>query len=78
MVWIGTVSYSAYVWQEIFMTRPGASLSPFGFLAYFPFNLICVFAVSALSYYLIERPFIEQGRRLLARRREGVAATSNA
>jgi peptidoglycan/LPS O-acetylase OafA/YrhL len=78
MVWIGTVSYSAYVWQEIFMTRPGASLSPFGFLAYFPFNLICVFAVSALSYYLIERPFIEQGRRLLARRRERVAATSNA
>jgi len=27
---------------------------------------------------LIERPFIEQGRRLLARRRERVAATSNA
>lgn len=73
MVWMGTVSYSAYVWQELFMTRPGPTLSPLGWLGYFPFNLICVFAVSALSYYCIERPCIEQGRRLLARRCKGMA-----
>ncbi|MGD0893760.1 MAG: acyltransferase [Terracidiphilus sp.] len=78
MVWIGTVSYSAYVWQELFMTRPGPSLSPLGILGYFPFNLICVFAVSALSYYFIERPCIEQGRRFLTRRRERIAAASSA
>jgi len=53
-------------------------LSPFGFLAYFPFNLICVFAVSALSYYLIERPFIEQGRRLLAAQTRTRCGASNA
>ena len=48
MVWIGTVSYSAYVWQEMFMTRPGSTLSPFGLLAYFPFNLICVRGLGAV------------------------------
>jgi len=77
MVWIGTVSYSAYVWQELFMTRPGPSLSPLGFLAYFPYNLVAVFAISAVSYYFIERPCIEQGRRLLARRKERLVTAAS-
>jgi peptidoglycan/LPS O-acetylase OafA/YrhL len=74
LVWIGTISYSAYVWQELFLTRPSFSQSPLGVLGYFPFNLACVFAISALSYYFIERPFIAHGRRMLARKREGMAA----
>lgn len=68
LVWIGTISYSAYVWQELFLVAPPASTSPLGRLASFPFNLICVFAVSALSFYFLERPAIALGKRLLARK----------
>jgi peptidoglycan/LPS O-acetylase OafA/YrhL len=74
LVWIGTVSYSVYVWQEMFLIRPAIDIYPFGKLSAFPLNLICVFAVSAVSFYCIERPCIAQGKRLLARRRERIAA----
>lgn len=73
LVWVGTISYSAYVWQELFLTRTSANYSPLGWLGFFPFSLIGVFAISALSFYLIERPCIAQGKRLLAQRRERVA-----
>jgi peptidoglycan/LPS O-acetylase OafA/YrhL len=77
LVWIGTISYSAYVWQELFLVDPPFSPSPLGRLASFPFNLICVFAVSALSFYFIERPAIALGKRLLARKRTPIPAMTS-
>jgi len=64
LVWIGTISYSVYMWQELFLMRPDAGVFPFGKLSSFPFNLICVFVVSALSFYFIERPGIALGKHL--------------
>ncbi len=74
LVWIGTISYSAYVWQELFLVLPAPSVSPLGRLAYFPLNLVCVFAVSALSFYFIERPAIALGKRILTRKQTPIQA----
>lgn len=50
-VWVGLLSYSIYLWQQLFLNR--ASAAP---LTAFPLNVALVFAAAALSYYLIERP----------------------
>lgn len=60
LVWLGQVSYSVYVWQEPFMWFKG---SMFGFV----FLLVFFMPLCALgSYYLIERPCTQFGRRLTA------------
>jgi peptidoglycan/LPS O-acetylase OafA/YrhL len=65
------------MWQELFLMRPDAGVFPFGKLSSFPFNLICVFVVSALSYYFIERPGITLGKRLFgAKKSRTVVAVS--
>jgi peptidoglycan/LPS O-acetylase OafA/YrhL len=49
---VGVLSYSIYVWQQMFLLyspeRRGV----------FPWNIIATFAVAAMSYYLVERPFL--------------------
>lgn len=77
LVWIGTISYSAYVWQELFLVLPVPSVSPLGRLAYFPLNLISVFAVSALSFYFIERPAIALGKRVLTQKKASIPAMAS-
>jgi peptidoglycan/LPS O-acetylase OafA/YrhL len=77
LVWIGTISYSAYIWQQLFLTRIESFRSPFGKSGFFPLNLVCVLAISTLSFYLIERPCIAFGARLLGRRRAQITEVSN-
>jgi peptidoglycan/LPS O-acetylase OafA/YrhL len=49
---IGILSYSLYLWQQIFFSpRIGA-------LSVFPLNILCIFMAAGLSYRLIERPFL--------------------
>jgi peptidoglycan/LPS O-acetylase OafA/YrhL len=62
MRWIGRLSYSLYLWQELF-TVPQAKY-PISLLQRFPFNLVLLFAAAALSYRFIERPMIRLGHRL--------------
>jgi len=62
MKWAGRLSYSLYLWQELFLI-PGAKY-PFSLLQRFPLNLGMVFLVAALSYELVERPLIRVGHRL--------------
>jgi peptidoglycan/LPS O-acetylase OafA/YrhL len=57
LTWLGTISYSLYLWQQIFM-RPGADALLIAFL-------LPLLALG--SFYCIERPMIELGRRLYAR-----------
>jgi peptidoglycan/LPS O-acetylase OafA/YrhL len=59
MAWIGTISYSLYVWQELFLDARYTS----GWMR-FPLNLIWVAATGLASYYLIERPALALRRRL--------------
>ncbi len=57
LVWVGTLSYSIYLWQQIFCSDP----TTFGFLRtnlffQFPTWLIPTFVAALASHYLIERP----------------------
>ena len=60
MVWIGTLSYSLYLWQQLFLDRSSQA-----WYAAFPANLGMAFLAGATSYYAIERPAL----RLRERRR---------
>ena len=51
LVWIGKLSYSLYLWQQLFCYQ-----SPLAVLGRFPYNVLASFAMAAFSYYCIEQP----------------------
>jgi len=76
--WIGRISYSLYIWQQLFlvtsrMPRP----LPFGRIQEWPLNVVAVFVCASASYYLLERPLVALGHslstRYLSRRSETFA-----
>lgn len=73
--WIGRISYSLYLWQQLFLIPP-MSTRPLGRLHDFPLNWITASACALASYYLIEQPAISLGRRLARLRREPVRSTT--
>lgn len=54
---IGLISYSLYVWQQLFLGSAEYWLN-FKFVTIFPNNLILTFLCAVLSYWLIEKPFL--------------------
>jgi peptidoglycan/LPS O-acetylase OafA/YrhL len=50
---MGVLSYSLYLWQQIFLNR--ASVSPY---CAFPTNIILAAAMALVSYLVIEAPFL--------------------
>ncbi len=63
--WIGRLSYSLYLWQELFFLDARETHgAPSVWVQHLPFNLIAVFAMAALSYYFVEKPMIRVGHRL--------------
>lgn len=67
LVWIGTLSYSLYLWQEPFLNHNARSE-----LNTFPFNLAAALVCAMASYYLIERPTLALRDRRARRRRTPV------
>jgi peptidoglycan/LPS O-acetylase OafA/YrhL len=63
LAWIGKVSYGLYVWQEFFLT-PGTNVL---WMQRFPVNLLVLSVVVAVSYFWIEIPLMNLGRRLSRR-----------
>jgi peptidoglycan/LPS O-acetylase OafA/YrhL len=61
-VWVGVMSYSIYLWQQIFLNRASTAA-----LCAFPLNLALVFVAAALSYYVIERPALRARQELESR-----------
>lgn len=57
--WVGVISYSLYLWQELFL-----DYEPEGLGLTLPLNLVMTFAVSAASYYLVEKQFLKLKDRL--------------
>jgi peptidoglycan/LPS O-acetylase OafA/YrhL len=49
---IGVLSYSIYIWQQLFFSEHIGPLSTF------PYNIILIFVVAIISYYLVEQPFL--------------------
>jgi peptidoglycan/LPS O-acetylase OafA/YrhL len=67
--WIGRISYSLYLWQQLFLVGRDAPLIPqLGAWQAWPLNLAAVLACAVASYYLIERPTIKIGYRLTGQR----------
>jgi peptidoglycan/LPS O-acetylase OafA/YrhL len=64
LAWIGRMSYSLYIWQQLFLP-PRAT----GVWQQAPWNLAAIFLCAAISYYWVERPAIAFGRRLAGERR---------
>jgi peptidoglycan/LPS O-acetylase OafA/YrhL len=66
--WIGRLSYSLYLWQQLFLV---ATPLPYPFPIdphrhpYFP--LLGALSLASASRYIIEKPMIEIGRRCLSR-----------
>jgi peptidoglycan/LPS O-acetylase OafA/YrhL len=53
LVYIGKLSYSLYLWQQLFLTPLNTTVS-----GIFPYNIGFSFLVALISYYLIEKPFL--------------------
>ena len=61
--YLGTMSYSIYLWQQLFVTRGSTSLSQT-----FPISLLLIFATGLASFYLVEKPMLRLRSRLERRR----------
>jgi peptidoglycan/LPS O-acetylase OafA/YrhL len=75
--WIGRISYSLYLWQQLFLI-PGWQRT--SLWQHWPLNLVAALGTATLSYYLLEKPLIRLGRRLsqgYSRNRPGYSAFKN-
>ena len=77
--WVGRLSYSLYLWQQLFLVWNEHRTPAMAWLQIFPYNLLAVFTCATLSLLLIENPLIATGHRIASKmpRRSGkVAAPS--
>jgi peptidoglycan/LPS O-acetylase OafA/YrhL len=65
--WIGRISYSLYIWQQLFLV-PSWEAHPLGRLQLFPLNLLASLVCAIFSYFVIEQPAIRFGRSLIRRK----------
>jgi peptidoglycan/LPS O-acetylase OafA/YrhL len=64
MVFVGSISYSLYLWQQLFLNRSSANA-----MSAFPLNLALAVCAALVSYYVVERPSLRL-RRWIERRRD--------
>jgi peptidoglycan/LPS O-acetylase OafA/YrhL len=69
LAWVGLVSYGVYLWHvPLLVFARGEGLLPSSFLPALAVTLPVVLAVSAGSWYLVERPLIARANRPSRRR----------
>jgi peptidoglycan/LPS O-acetylase OafA/YrhL len=54
VMWVGVVSYSLYLWQEPFLNRASVN-----WWNAFPANVILALLCASLSYYGVEKTFLQ-------------------
>lgn len=69
VAWLGTISYSLYLWQQLFLDR--ASGEPW---AAFPLNLFLAIGAGAASFYLVEKPSLRLRERLSGSQRPSIGS----
>jgi peptidoglycan/LPS O-acetylase OafA/YrhL len=62
VIFVGVLSYSLYVWQQLFLNRQSGA-----WVNAFPQNLCLAVAAALASYYLLEKPFLGLRHRLRAK-----------
>lgn len=69
IVYVGNISYSLYLWQQLFFK------TELGFAEDTGLALLIAFSVSAASFALVEKPFLQIRYSLTTRRTERIAST---
>jgi peptidoglycan/LPS O-acetylase OafA/YrhL len=65
MRWLGRLSYSLYIWQQLFLLGDQSSQPlPLGVFREWPGNFIMVFACATASFYMIEKPMMRWGQKV--------------
>lgn len=64
---IGRLSFSLYLWQQLFFVWTDARVPALEPWQTYPLNVVAVCVCAALSFWLIEEPAIAFGRKVLAR-----------
>jgi peptidoglycan/LPS O-acetylase OafA/YrhL len=77
MSWVGRLSYSIYIWQQLALFPTLASDSPLRTVQQFPLDLIAIVVMATFSYYLVERPMIRLGHRITQEQERGFGAQPN-
>ncbi|MES2474703.1 MAG: acyltransferase [Verrucomicrobiota bacterium] len=54
MIWLGGLSYSFYLWQQLFLNRNSSAI-----WCAFPLNIILALMFALISFHGIERPFLK-------------------
>jgi peptidoglycan/LPS O-acetylase OafA/YrhL len=62
--WIGRLSYSLYLWQQLFVCSRFVPQRPLGILETPPLNFLLLLACAATSFYLVELPTMRLGHRV--------------
>lgn len=62
--WIGRLSYSLYLWQQLFLVWPGLEAPALHPFQTFPLNIAATLACAIPSYYLLEKPLVKLGQKL--------------
>lgn len=62
--WIGRLSYSLYLWQQLFLAWQDYRAPKLGLLQTFPLSFVAAFACAVASYYLVEKRFVGYGAKL--------------
>jgi peptidoglycan/LPS O-acetylase OafA/YrhL len=61
IVHIGRISFSLYLWQQIFLTEENKTVT-----GRFPLNLVLIIAIAECSYWFVEKPFLGWRKRFVA------------
>lgn len=75
LCWLGRISYSLYLWQQLFMGPADAYPDPW-LWSRWPFNLLAAIACGALAYELVEKPGVRL-KQLLDRRDASTSARAH-
>jgi len=67
--YIGMLSYSLYIWQQIFFSHH------IGIFSSLPLNIVLIFATALCSYYFIEKPFLSLKERLTGHKQQEAQET---
>lgn len=62
-LYIGEISYSLYIWQELFLAHEKSKQPALKLLQTFPVNIGAAFLVAFVSFRLLEKPFTQRSVR---------------